>query len=93
MRLVAKNPRELRDGSFDGWAFGKDGKPLGDQPGEPNSPVPPLKFLVRGDSFPDNVPNQLFIECIDGDGDIHFVSSGQTVTAGSWNHVASRRKT
>lgn len=62
--------------------FGRDGKPLG------GSPVPPIKFLVRGDDFPDAVPNQLFIEFIDGDGDVHFVNSGQTVTPGTWNHVA-----
>jgi hypothetical protein len=68
--------------------MGKDGKPLGDQPGEPDSPVPPFKVLVRGDDFPGGVPNQLFIEWIDGDGDIHFLNSGQTVTAGAWNHMA-----
>lgn len=61
--------------------FGKDGAPI-------NSPVPPLKFLVRGDDFPNSIPNQLFIEWIDGDGDIHFLASGSTVTAGAWNHVA-----
>jgi hypothetical protein len=68
--------------------FGKDGKPLGDATGEPDSPVPPIKFLIRGDDFPGAVPNQLFIEFIDGDGDVHFVASHQTVTAGVWNHVA-----
>jgi hypothetical protein len=68
--------------------FGKDGKPLGDQPGEPNSPIPPIKFLIRGDDFPGAVPNQLFVEFIDGAGNTHFVSSHQSITAGTWNHVA-----
>lgn len=62
--------------------FGKDGKPLA------NSPVPPLKVLVRGDDFPNAVPNQLFVEWIDGDGDVHFLAGGTTVASGSWNHVA-----
>ena len=61
--------------------FGKDGAPIA-------SPVPPLKFLVRGDDFPNAIPNQLFVEWIDGDGDIHFLAGGSTVTAGTWNHVA-----
>lgn len=62
--------------------FGKDGKPIGD------SPVPPLKFLIRGDDFPDAVPNQLFVEWIDGNGEIHFLATRETVVAGEWNHVA-----
>lgn len=61
--------------------FGKDGKPT-------SSVVPPLKVLVRGDDFPDAIPNQLFVEWIDGDGDVHFVTSRSTMTAGSWNHMA-----
>jgi hypothetical protein len=61
---------------------GKDGKPL------EGSPVPPFKAMVRGDAFPDDVPNQLFVEWIDGDGDIHFLATRETVTAGAWNHVA-----
>ena len=65
---------------------GKDGKPLG------TSPVPPFKVLVRGDNFPDSIPNQLFIEWIDGDGalnsDIHFLASGETVVPNTWYHVA-----
>jgi len=72
--------------------FGKDGKPLGDQPGEDNSPVPPLKIMVRGDNFPNAVPNQLFVEWIDGDGtlnsDDHFLAGGQTVVTNQWYHVA-----
>jgi hypothetical protein len=72
--------------------FGKDGKPLGDAPGEDDSPVPPLKVMVRGDDFPDAVPNQLFVEWIDGDGtlfdDIHFLASGETVIPDTWYHVA-----
>jgi hypothetical protein len=72
--------------------FGKDGKPLGDAPGEPDLPIPPIKFLIRGDNFPDGVNNQLFVEFIDGDGataaDDHFVTTRQTVVAGKWYHVA-----
>ena len=72
--------------------FGKDGKPLGDGAGEPNSPVPPLKIMIRGDDFPDAVPNQLFVEFVDGDAtltsDIHFLASRQTIAAGQWYHVA-----
>jgi hypothetical protein len=71
---------------------GKDGKPLGDAFGEDNSPVPPLKIMVRGDDFPDTIPNQLFVEWIDGDAmlnsDVHFLSSGFTVQANEWYHVA-----
>ncbi|BBO35732.1 LamG-like jellyroll fold domain-containing protein [Lacipirellula parvula] len=61
--------------------FGKDGKPL-------DSPVPPLKFLVRGDDFPGGVLNQLFVEWIDGNGVIHNLATHETVVAGEWNHVA-----
>jgi hypothetical protein len=68
--------------------LGKDGKPLGDEEGEPDSPVPPLKIMVRGDDFPNTVENQLFVEWIDGDGDIHFLASGETVAAEEWNHMA-----
>jgi len=75
---------------------GKDGKPLGDAPGEDNSPVPPFKILVRGDTFPPasppGPPNQLFVEWIDGDGtlnaDDHFLASHQTVVPNQWYHVA-----
>ena len=72
--------------------MGKDGKPLGDSPGEDNSPIPPFKVLIRGDDFPNAVPNQLFVEWIDGDGtlnsDDHFLASGQTVVPNKWYHVA-----
>jgi hypothetical protein len=72
--------------------MGKDGKPLGNQAGEDDSPVPPFKVLIRGDDFPGGVPNQLFIEWIDGDGtlnsDVHFVSSHQTILPNQWYHVA-----
>jgi Concanavalin A-like lectin/glucanases superfamily/PEP-CTERM motif len=72
--------------------MGKDGKPLGNEPGEPDSPVPPFKVLIRGDAFPNAIPNQLFIEWIDGDGalgsDVHFLASGQTVVPNQWYHVA-----
>lgn len=61
--------------------FGKDGKPT-------PSPIPPLKVLVRGDDFPDAIPNQLFVEWLDGDGDAHFLASGKTMTANAWNHMA-----
>jgi hypothetical protein len=72
--------------------LGKDGKPLGDTPGEDDSPVPPFKILIRGDDFPGGVPNQLFVEWIDGDGtlngDVHFLASGETVLPNTWYHVA-----
>jgi uncharacterized protein (TIGR03382 family) len=72
--------------------LGKDGKPLGNSPGEDDSPVPPFKVLIRGDDFPGGVQNQLFIEWIDGDGtlnsDVHFLNSGQTVVPNQWYHVA-----
>jgi hypothetical protein len=83
--------------AIDGYQalFGKDGKPLGDDmpnPGEFDSPVPPLKIMVRGDDFPDGVPNQLFVEWIDGDGfaqeDIHFLAGGETIVPDTWYHVA-----
>ncbi len=61
--------------------FGKDGKPTG-------SVVPPFKVLVRGDDFPNAIPNQLFVEWIDGDGDVHSLAGGSTVQAGVWNHLA-----
>lgn len=60
---------------------GKDGKPT-------SSPVAPLQIKVRGDSFPDGVANQLFVEWIDGDGDVHHLASGVAIAAGNWNHVA-----
>jgi hypothetical protein len=70
----------------------RDGKSLGDAPGEDDSPVPPLKLMIRGDDFPDAVPNQLFVEWIDGDGtlnsDVHNLSSGETIVANTWYHVA-----
>lgn len=61
--------------------FGKDGQPTA-------SPVPPFKIMVRGDDFPNAIPNQLFVEWLDGDGDDHFLASGETVAADSWYHVA-----
>jgi hypothetical protein len=78
--------------SVDGFQalVGKDGCPLcpGNVPPGQDRPVPPFKVLIRNDDFPDSIPKQLFIEWIDGDGDVHFVNSGQTTTVGSWNHVA-----
>ena len=72
--------------------MGKDGKPLNGEAPKPDNPVPPFKILVRGDDFPDAVPNQLFVEWIDGDGlanaDVHFLNSGQTVVPNQWYHVA-----
>jgi hypothetical protein len=72
--------------------MGKDGKPLGDAPGEDNSPVPPFKLMVRGDNFPNAINNQLFVEWIDGDGtlnaDDHFLAGGETVQVDKWYHVA-----
>jgi hypothetical protein len=72
---------------------GKDGKPLGDMiPPEDDSPVQPFAIKVRGDSFPDDVPNQLFVEWIDGDGtlfsDIHFLATRETIVPNRWYHVA-----
>lgn len=61
--------------------LGKDGKPTA-------SVIPPFKVLVRGDDFPNAIPNQLFVEWIDGDGDGHFIASGETVAANAWNHMA-----
>lgn len=61
--------------------FGKDGKPTA-------SPIPPFKVLIRGDDFPDAIPNQLFVEWIDGDGEGHFLAGGETVAANQWYHVA-----
>lgn len=60
---------------------GKDGRPTA-------SPVAPLQVKVRGDNFPNGIENQLFVEWIDGNGDIHFLSSGSSIAAGNWNHVA-----
>ena len=72
--------------------LGKDGKPLGDAPGEDNSPVPPFKVLVRGDDFPNAIPSQLFVEWVDGDAtlnsDVHFLASGATVVPNQWYHIA-----
>jgi hypothetical protein len=68
--------------------FGHDGKPLGDGPGEIDSPVAPLQIKIRGDDFPNAIPNQLFVEWIDGDGDIHSLASGETAVAGEWVHLA-----
>jgi hypothetical protein len=78
---LAFNMDSVGPGQFQALV-GKDGKPLA------ASPVPPFKVLVRGDDFPDAIPNQLFVEWIDGDGDIHFVDSARTVSTGAWNHVA-----
>lgn len=76
--------------SVDGWQalFGRDGKPLGDAPGEPDLPIPPLKVLIRNDDFPNAIPNQLFVEWIDGDGDVHWLASGETVNTNTWYHMA-----
>lgn len=76
--------------SIDGYQnlFGKDGKPLGDEIGEPDSPVAPLQIKVRGDDYPNAIPNQLFVEWIDGDGDIHSLANGETIAADKWYHLA-----
>ena len=60
---------------------GKDGKPT-------SSAVAPLQIKVRGDNFPDGINNELFVEWIDGDGDVHYLASGFSITTGNWNHVA-----
>ena len=66
-----------------GWQalFGKDGKPTA-------GPVPPFKVLIRDDGFPGDIPHQLFVEWIDGDGDIHHLASHESVVADSWYHMA-----
>ena len=76
--------------SVNGWQalFGKDGKPLGDEVGEVDSPVPPFKVLIRDDTYPNDIPNQLFVEWIDGDGDIHHLATGETVATNTWYHMA-----
>jgi hypothetical protein len=60
---------------------GKDGKPT-------SSAVAPLQIKVRGDSFPNGIANQLFVEWIDGDGDVQYLASGVSIASGTWNHVA-----
>jgi hypothetical protein len=60
---------------------GKDGAPAG-------IPEPPFKLVVRGDDFPNLIPNQLIAEWIDGDNQLQRVVLGETVTAGAWYHVA-----
>ena len=60
---------------------GKDGKPTANA-------VAPLQIKVRGDSYPNGIADQLFVEWIDGDGDVHHLASGSSITAGTWNHVA-----
>jgi hypothetical protein len=71
---------------------GRDGKPLGDSPGEEDHAVPPLKVMVRGDSIPNGIPNQLVVEWVDGDtttgADIHVLAGGETIVLGAWYHVA-----
>jgi hypothetical protein len=84
---LAFNMKSVGPGQFQAL-FGKDGKPLGDAPGEPDSPIPPFKVMVRGDAFPNDIPNQLFVEWIDGDGDIHFLAGGETIATNTWHHVA-----
>jgi hypothetical protein len=41
---------------------------------------------------PDDIPNQLFVEWVDGDttnaGDIHFLAGGETILPETWYHVA-----
>lgn len=75
--------------------FGKDGKPLGDAPGEDDSPVPAFKVFIRNDDFPGAIPNQIFVEWVDGDGtlnsDVHFLSSGFTTVPDQWYHLAITR--
>jgi GH43 family beta-xylosidase len=60
---------------------GKDGKPT-------SSAVAPLQIKIRGDNYPNGIEKQLFVEWIDGDGDVQHLASGASITAGTWNHVA-----
>jgi hypothetical protein len=91
---LAFNMHSVGNGAWQA-VFGKDGKPLGDAPGEDDRPVPAFKVLIRNDAFPDDVPNQIFVEWVDGDGtlasDIHFLSSGFTTVPGQWYHLAITR--
>jgi hypothetical protein len=61
---------------------GKDGLP---GPG----PLPPLAVKVRGDDFPNAIPNQLQFEFLDGDGDEISLASGMTIQTGQWYHLAA----
>jgi hypothetical protein len=84
---LAFNMHSVGPGQYEAL-FGKDGKPLGDAEGEPDSPIPPLKIMIRGDDFPNGIANQLFVEWIDGDGDIHNLAAGETTAIDTWMHVA-----
>lgn len=70
-------------GSVSGYQnlVGKDGQPT-------TSAVAPLQIKVRGDDFPNGIDNQLFVEWIDGDGDVHFLASGTSMATSAWMHAA-----
>jgi hypothetical protein len=91
---LAFNMHSVGNGAWQA-VFGKDGKPLGDAVGEDDLPVPAFKVLIRNDAFPDDIPNQIFVEWVDGDGtlasDVHFLSSGFTTVPGQWYHLAITR--
>ncbi len=53
-----------------------------------SSPIAPLQIKVRGDSFPGGVPNQLYVEWIDGTGRLRNLTSGDSIAANTWYHVA-----
>jgi hypothetical protein len=84
---MAFNVNTLVPGEFY-TLFGRDGRPLDGQFGLPDSPLPPLAVMVRGDDFPNNVPNQLFVEWIDGNAGIGQLASGFSISPGSWYHMA-----
>jgi hypothetical protein len=73
-------PGPLGNGPFQALV-GKDGAPAG-------IPEPPFKLIVRGDDFPDLIPNQLVAEWIDGDNQLQRVVLGETVAQDTWYHAA-----
>jgi hypothetical protein len=73
-------PGPLGNGPFQALV-GKDGAPAG-------IPEPPFKLIVRGDDFPNLIPNQLVAEWIDGDNQLQRVVLGETVVEDTWYHAA-----
>jgi hypothetical protein len=73
-------PGPLGNGPFQALV-GKDGAPAG-------IPEPPFKLIVRGDDFPNLIPNQLVAEWIDGDNQLQRVVLGETVVQDTWYHAA-----
>lgn len=61
---------------------GKDGKPT-------DALIAPLQIKVRGDTYPNDIANQLQFEYLDGDGDAISLASGFSMEVGAWYHVAA----